>query len=62
MSIQRNRFGHDGEITFECDGCGEELHTETADFQSAVKIKKQQGWGSKKDSDGDWFDVCPKCF
>ena len=46
MSIERNRFGFDGEITFECDECGDELHTDTPDFTVALQVMRDNGWRS----------------
>ena len=60
MAIERNRFGFNGEITFECDSCGEEIHTDEADFQSALAVMKAEGWTSKKVG-GDWEHTCPGC-
>lgn len=60
MTIERNRWGFDGEITFECDSCGEEIHTDEADFQSALAVMKAEGWTSKK-TGADWEHICPDC-
>lgn len=60
MAIERNRWGFDGEITFECDQCGEEIHTEESDFHLALKKMKSEGWKSEK-SGGDWEHTCPGC-
>lgn len=61
MSIERNRWGFDGEITFECDGCGEELHTETAAFETALQTLKAERWRAKKENNNDWAHYCPSC-
>jgi len=60
MSIERNRFGFDGEISFECDACGNELHTETANFDAARAKLKDDGWRTIK-RNGDWEHICPLC-
>ena len=60
MAIERNRYGFDGEITFECDQCGEEIHTDEADFQTALNVMKAEGWQSKKVG-ADWEHICPNC-
>ena len=60
MSIERNRWGFDGEITFECDQCGEECNTEESDFHSALKKMKAEGWKAQKVG-GDWEHICPGC-
>lgn len=58
MSFERNRFGFDGEITFSCDSCGEEEHTDTASFPDALAHIKSYGWIAKRDADGDWCHYC----
>ena len=60
MAIQRNRYGFDGEVSFECDECGEELHTDQADFKDALIIMKSEGWRSVKGRH-DWHHVCGSC-
>jgi hypothetical protein len=60
MSIERNRFGFDGEISFECDACGNEYHAETASFEAALSKMKQEGWRAVKRK-GDWEHLCPLC-
>lgn len=60
MAIERNRFGFDGEITFECDECGEEIHTDEADFHAALKVMKKEGWTNVQEK-GDWNHYCPGC-
>lgn len=57
MGIERGRFGFDGEITFECDECGEELHTDTPDFTVALQVLRDNGWKSCK-LGGDWMHYC----
>lgn len=56
MSIER----YGDEYIPTCDGCGAELPPEYM-FTEAVEAKKQAGWLTKKDSDGDWWDICPSC-
>lgn len=56
MSIERKGF----EYTPTCDVCGYELPPEHG-FIDAVESQKRHGWTSRKDSDGDWRDVCPEC-
>lgn len=60
MAIERNRYGFDGEITFECDECGEELHTDTPDFDLAKVQLRDEGWATKRDRSG-WLNICPNC-
>lgn len=43
-----------------CDNCDAELSGGNS-FLDAVAAKKQSGWKSKKDSSGDWIDICPEC-
>ncbi len=47
-------------ITFECDECGDELDTETADFDDAKEHARSEGWRTKKDG-SDWLNLCPDC-
>lgn len=61
MSIGRNRWGFDGEITFECDSCGEELHTDMVDFTSAKDMAKDNGWKNRKNTGDEWENLCPAC-
>lgn len=44
-----------------CDICG---HTEDNfdTFQEAVAFKKENNWRSKKNTDGDWEEICPVCW
>lgn len=60
MSFERNLWGFDGEITFLCDSCGDENHTEDPDFTSALASIKKEGWIVRKDEDGDWVHFCSK--
>lgn len=60
MAIERNRWGFNGEITFECDDCGEEIHTGEEDFQTALKVMKAEGWKSVN-TNGEWHNLCPVC-
>jgi hypothetical protein len=43
-----------------CDRCGSILPSEY-DFYDSVKAKKDAGWKSRKDRDGEWEDVCTDC-
>lgn len=56
MSFERNRFGFDGEITFECDKCGQEIHTDLASFPDAKQAAKEYGWRLSPSQ-----DLCPVC-
>lgn len=58
MSLERNRFGSDGEISFECDDCGVEHHSDTADFRDALHSMKSEGWLNVRDGRGDWNHYC----
>lgn len=61
MSVERNRMGFDGEISFSCDQCeDEEFHSDTADFQNAVALLKAEGWKIVKTCDG-YEHICPVC-
>lgn len=61
MSIERNRWGFDGEISFECDECGNELHTETANFDAALSKLRSERWQARRRG-GDWEHVCDVCL
>lgn len=62
MSLERNRWGFDGEITFSCDECNREEHTDTASFESALKHIKEYGWVTRKDG-SEWMHFCsPECL
>lgn len=43
-----------------CDVCEAELPAEF-DFFDAVEAKKRAGWISRKNTYGEWEDVCPCC-
>jgi hypothetical protein len=57
MSLERNRWGFDGEITFVCDECGHEEHTDTASFDAAKDHIKAEGWSIRKDG-SEWMHFC----
>lgn len=61
MSIEKN----DGFNNFDLcrDICGEETNEGFDSFYEAVEFKKNKsnGWISKKDSKGQWKDICPDC-
>lgn len=61
MSLERNRFGFDGEITISCDDCGAEEHTETPVLTTAILIIKENGWRVIRGLDG-WEHRCPSCW
>jgi hypothetical protein len=48
-------------ITFECDGCGDELDTELVDFGDAKEVANEEGWRLRKEDGGDWLNLCPDC-
>ena len=56
MSIERNGF----EYTTTCDVCCAELPPKHG-FIDAVESQKRHGLTSRKDKDGDWWDVCQEC-
>ena len=57
MSFERNRFGFNGEISFECYGCGSEHHSEISNFSAALENAKEFGWVFKKDGSA-WLHFC----
>ena len=50
-----------GSVVFDCDDCGEDLDTGETEFHDAVAEKKRAGWGSRKEPDGSWSDICEAC-
>lgn len=53
MSVERE----DGEITFTCDACPEDLPTETDDFVEALGVLRRAGWRVTKNGN-DWEHFC----
>lgn len=49
-----------GEYYVVCDICGEVIGP-CCDFYDAVDAKKENGWRSRKDANGEWIDLCPNC-
>jgi hypothetical protein len=45
-----------------CDSCGESPNENFDDFMEAVEYKKDNGWRSHKNGDGEWEDLCPDCY
>jgi len=54
--IHRNH----GDISFECDTCGELFDTNFHDWVAAWNLAKREGWRSKK-VNNEWEHVCPEC-
>lgn len=54
--IHRNH----GDITFECDSCGETLDTNDDDWNVAWNMAKRDGWTSRKIA-GEWEHSCLTC-
>lgn len=51
-----------GKWVVQCDGCSDEvLETGTDVFQEAVAAARDEGWGLRKNKQGDWENYCPKC-
>ena len=50
-----------GQYYLYCDVCGEEAEESFFGFDDTVQYKKDNGWKSQKNEDGDWEDVCPNC-
>ncbi len=59
MSIQRSHY--EGEITFVCDGCGDENDTGEDAFTDALEAMKADGWRNRRDLQGEWGHYCPDC-
>lgn len=49
-----------GDIIWQCDGCGELLDTNTADFDAARNMLTRNQWLTKRASDG-WQHFCSDC-
>ena len=54
-----NKFGKS--YILSCDICQEEAEETFYDFYDAVKFKRDNGWKSQKDENGEWMDICPEC-
>ena len=48
----------------ECDMCGTTADEIFDDFEEVVEFKRNRdnGWRSRKDSNGEWGDLCPDCY
>jgi len=49
-----------GQITFECDVCGDTLDTDTSDFSEAIRTLKNEGWTARRIG-ADWIHSCAEC-
>lgn len=49
-----------GKITFECDTCGENLDTESRDFEVARATMLESSWTCRKVG-RDWIHTCDEC-
>ena len=47
--------------TLTCDNCEEGPEEQYNYFMEAVQYKKDNGWKSIKDKNGDWIELCPEC-
>ena len=54
------RAGYEGDITFECDDCGDELDTGEDEFSEALRMFRDFGWLSHKDGE-EWSHYCKGC-
>ena len=59
MSITRSMDDFDGDIIFECDGCGTEEETHTPNFTQALNHIKDLGWIVRNEM-GEWHHYCCK--
>lgn len=51
-----------GNITFDCDNCGDTLATGELDFSEARAVLGAERWVTRKDDDtGEWCHYCPAC-
>jgi hypothetical protein len=49
-----------GDIIFLCDGCPDDLETNTANWDSARNFLRRENWATAKDGD-EWKHFCPDC-
>jgi len=49
-----------GLVTFECDTCGQQLDTETRDWNVALTQMRESGWSARKIGQ-DWIHACDEC-
>lgn len=49
-----------GDITFECDSCGETLETNEDYWSNAWQLAKDEGWTSRKVGN-EWNHFCLDC-
>ena len=54
-----NKFGKS--YILSCDICQEEAEETFYDFYDALNFKRDNGWKSKKDENGEWMVICPEC-
>ena len=52
---------HGDTFDLQCDVCGTSALIPFKWFMQAVEYKKDNGWKSHKNGDGDWEDLCPEC-
>jgi hypothetical protein len=60
MSVIRDH----GELTFECDSCGDLLDTGMTDFADALANAKREGWVVVRKAtrvEIEWQHRCPEC-
>ena len=52
-----------GDFWLYCDKCSN-YETGFGTWQDIIEFKKNKnnGWGSRKEKDGDWMDLCPECI
>ena len=48
-------------FTLTCDFCGDEAEEQFEEFRDAVDFKKENGWRSVQNRNGEWRDLCPAC-
>ena len=49
-----------GELSFECDSCGDLLDTGMTEFDAAFAYAKREGWRVVR-TEGEWQHRCPDC-
>jgi hypothetical protein len=48
-------------FTLTCDYCGDAADEWFDEFHEAVDYRKEYGWRTIKDKDGEFCDLCPAC-
>ena len=50
-----------GEYCLSCDICGEGPQQPFESFDEAIQYKKNNGWSSLQNRNGEWVELCDNC-